>query len=205
MLHVLQSSAAAAPDELLRSMFAARKRVFVDLLKWNVPVLNGCYEIDQYDNEHAIYLILADEHGTHLGSARLLSSTRPHILGELFPQLSEGPVPTGSGTWEITRFCLDRNLSARARREVRDALVLALARYAFSNGIERYTAVAEMAWVQQILAFGWECMPLGLARDVDGEMLAALEIRIDATTASRLAAAGIADRLPTSTRELESA
>lgn len=44
MLHVLQSAARPASDAVLRAMFAARKSVFVDLLKWDVPVLDGAYE-----------------------------------------------------------------------------------------------------------------------------------------------------------------
>lgn len=195
MLHILQSNAGPRTDGLLRAMFASRKRIFVDLLKWNVPVIDGRYEVDQFDDEHAVYLIVADEEGRHLGSARLLASTRPHILGNLFPQLSDDHVPISSSIWEITRFCLDRALTAPERRAVRDALVVGLTEHALATGIEHYTAIAEMGWVQQILAFGWECWPLGLTRDVDGETLAALEIAIDDTTPARLAAAGITDRL----------
>ena len=195
MLHVLQSAAGTGADTLLRAMFASRKSVFVDLLKWDVPVVDGRYEIDQFDDEHAVYLILADEAGRHLGSARLLASTRPHILGDLFPHLSDAPVPVGPATWEITRFCLDRTLTARERRMVRDALVVGLAEHALATGIIRYTAIAAMGWVQQILAFGWDCWPLGVAREVNGETLAALEIEIDEHTPERLAAAGITDRL----------
>ena len=38
-------------------MFEARKRVFVDLLKWDVPVLDDAYEIDQFDTPDASYLV----------------------------------------------------------------------------------------------------------------------------------------------------
>lgn len=88
MLHVVQSAARPASDAVLRSMFAARKSVFVDLLKWDVPVLDGRYEIDQFDDVHATYLILANPDGTHLGSARLLPTTRPHILDSFYAELS---------------------------------------------------------------------------------------------------------------------
>jgi hypothetical protein len=44
MLHVMQTDARPIPDGVLRAMFAARKSVFVDLLKWNVPVVAGSYE-----------------------------------------------------------------------------------------------------------------------------------------------------------------
>ena len=87
MLHVIRSGKAPASDEVLRAMFAARKSVFVDLLRWDVPVVDGRYERDQYDDEHATYLVLADAGGRHLGSARLLRTDRPHILGSHYPEL----------------------------------------------------------------------------------------------------------------------
>ena len=109
MLHVLRFGALPTPDLVLRSMFAARKAVFVDLLKWDVPVIGGEFEIDQFDDEHAYYLVLADLDGRHLGSARLLPTIRPHILGDLYPELCDDVPPCGDDVFEITRFCLDRS------------------------------------------------------------------------------------------------
>lgn len=188
MLHVVQSAAPPARDAVLRSMFAARKSVFVDLLKWDVPVLDGHYEVDQFDDVHATYLVLAEPDGTHLASARLLPTTRPHILDSFFGKLCEDAPPRGADTFEITRFCLDRRLSAIERRKVRDKLVNALVEHALAVGITAYSAVAGMGWFQQILAFGWRCMPLGLPRIIDGTMLAALRIEITPETPSLLEA-----------------
>jgi hypothetical protein len=86
----------------LREMFEARKRVFVDLLKWDVPVLEGRYEVDQFDDEGATYLIVPREDGSHAGSARLLGTVRPHILDTLFPELCAVPPPRGPNVLEIT-------------------------------------------------------------------------------------------------------
>lgn len=188
MLHVVQSAACPASDVVLRSMFAARKSVFVDLLKWDVPVLDGRYEVDQFDDVHATYLILAAPDGTHLGSARLLPTTRPHILDSFYSGLCEEAPPRDAGTFEITRFCLDRRLNARERRQVRDTLVSVLVDHALASGITAYSAIAEMGWFQQILAFGWRCMPLGLPRIIDGTMLAALRIEITPETPNLLEA-----------------
>jgi acyl-homoserine lactone synthase len=172
-------------------MFAARKRVFVDLLKWDVPVLAGAYEVDQFDDVHARYLVLTDAEGAHLGSTRLLPTTRPHLLDSLYPELCADEPPRGSDIFEVTRFCLERSLNARERRAVRNTLVTALADHALAAGISAYTAIAEIGWFQQILAFGWRCWPLGFPKDVGGKQLVALRIEIDADTPARLAAAGI--------------
>ena len=192
MLHVMQFGTHPIWDGVLRAMFAARKSVFVDLLKWDVPVIDGAYEVDQFDDAHATYLVLTDAEGRHLASARLLPTVRPHILDSFYAELCEEAPPRGSDICEVTRFCLDRSLSAGERRAVRDTLVTALAEHALAHGLTAYTAIAEMSWFQQILAFGWRCLPLGLPRVIDGTMLVALRIEIDADTPARLAAAGIA-------------
>lgn len=191
MLHIVNQPFRPVPDAILRAMFAARKSVFVDLLKWQVPVLDGRFEVDQFDDEHARYLILADPDGTHLASTRLLPTTRPHILDSFYARLCEGSPPRGENIYEITRFCLDRNLRAAERRQVRNHLVTALATHARETGIGRYVAIAELSWFEQIIHFGWHCRPLGLPQSIDGAMLVALEIEIGPDTLDRLARAGI--------------
>jgi len=191
MLHVIRSGKAPASDEVLRAMFAARKSVFVDLLRWDVPVVDGRYERDQYDDEHATYLVLADAGGRHLGSARLLRTDRPHILGSQYPELCAAGVPAGAAIREVTRFCLDRRLSAIERRRVRDTLVTALADVALEHGIAAYSAIAELGWCRQVVDFGWRCRELGPARRYGGALLAALRIDIDAETPALLRAAGV--------------
>lgn len=200
---LLIANSASQPHHVaaLRSMFEARKRVFVDLLRWNVPVLEGRFEVDQFDNEEAIYLMVADEQGEHLGSARLLPTLRPHILDSLFPELCAGSPPRGEDMLEITRFCLGRNQNAEQRRQTRNRLVAGIVDYALCNRISTYVGVAELSWLQQILSFGWKCRPLGLPRIIEGRMLGALRIGIDADTPALLAANGI--YLPQTLRHLD--
>lgn len=188
MIVIGRQSREPAREPLLQAMFEARKQVFVDLLKWDVPVVDGRYEIDQFDDEHAIYLIVADAAGEHLGSARLLPTSRPHILDSLFPSLCGGQPPKSVDCFEITRFCLGRNQTARQRLETRNRLVSSLAQYALENGISTYTGVAELSWLQQILAFGWRCRPLGLPQVIGGRTLGALRIDIESDTLALLAA-----------------
>ncbi|QKR98305.1 autoinducer synthase [Sphingomonas sp. CL5.1] len=175
----------------LRAMFVARKEVFVDLLGWDVPMLDGRFELDQFDDVHARYLILLDAQGRHRASARLLPTTRPHILDTLFPELCQDDIPRGAGVWEITRFCLDRHQNAAERLAARNRLVSALADHALDHGIRRYTGVAELPWLRQIMRFGWRCRPLGLPHIHAGRSLSALVIDIDEDTISGLRDAGI--------------
>lgn len=196
MLTVIERVRPAPDDALLRGMFEARKQVFIDLLGWDLPILAGRFELDQFDTPEAIYLILAGEDGAHRASARLLPTARPHLLDTLFAGLCDEPVPSGETVFEITRFCLDRALGARGRRAARDELVSALARYGLENGITLYTGVAEPGWLAQILGFGWRCRLLGAPRDLGGSRLGAIAIEIDAETPGLLERAGICGTAP---------
>lgn len=191
MAITIEGSANPVELQALRGMFEARKQVFVDLLKWKVPVVEGRFELDEFDDEHAVYIIVSDSAGSHRASARLLKTERPHILSSLFPDLCSGTVPAGPDMLEITRFCLDRRQTAAERLAARNRLVTALVSHALRNGIAAYTGVAELAWLQQILAFGWSCRPLGLPRPKMGPALGALQIDISPETPALLARTGM--------------
>ncbi len=186
-----ENSGSCPPDAVFRAMFEARKRVFVDLLKWDVPVLADTYEVDQFDTPDADYLILTDQGNGHRASARLLRTDRPHILGSLFARLCDGPVPERNDLREITRFCIEPTLSRPERRQVRNQLVAALVDHALATGLSGYTAVAGTGWYRQIAGFGWRCRALGPEQKVAGERLVAIEIEIASTTPADLARNGI--------------
>jgi acyl homoserine lactone synthase/acyl-homoserine lactone synthase len=181
----------APGDAALRAMFAARKQVFIDQLKWDLPALDGRYEIDHFDDENARYLILLDHNLRHRASVRLLPTTAPCLLGELFPWLCTDGPPAGPTIWEISRFCLDPGCSAEERRDARNQLVTALAGYALLHGITDYVGVAEKGWFDKIVEFGWKCKALGAPwQDAAGAILA-LQISIDEDTEDGLKRAGI--------------
>ena len=174
----------------LSSMFEDRKRVFIDILKWDIHT-DGVFEKDQFDDEYAEYLLVRDPRtNNHLGSVRLLRTDRPHILSDLFPHLCDMPIPTGPSVREITRLCLSPRLRAADRRVVRDRLATALVEYALLMDISTYTGVAETGWLTQILALGWRCSALGLPKPVGKSMLGALQIYIGPESINLLRNAG---------------
>ena len=61
---------------------------------------------DAYDRDDTRYLI-ARERGTRplRASARLLPTTAPHLMGDLFAHTCPGGPPAGDTVWEASRFC----------------------------------------------------------------------------------------------------
>lgn len=185
---------AASEHDVMRRMFMARKDVFIDLLGWDLPALEGKYELDQFDGPDADYIILSDPDGAHRASARLLPTDRDHLLSACFPMLCPQAIPSGPSVREITRFCLDRRQRAPDRRRARNQLITALVEHALAQCITEYTGVAEPAWFEQIMTFGWDCRPLGSPLLVGHQRLVGLHITIDEDTLPALQRHGIFER-----------
>ncbi len=186
MIHVIDNHLAAGNQSLLQSMFADRKRQFVDLFGWDVPVVDGQFEIDQFDNGHAIYIIAAGVDGQHEASMRLLPSTQPHVLGTLFPHLCAIGVPIGETTWESTRLCLPQRHGAERRRELRNALISTMVDVALERGIDRLTGVIPDPFRKEVLAMGWQAELLGPPVRIPGGPIGAFLIHVRPDTPDRL-------------------
>jgi acyl homoserine lactone synthase len=91
------------PD-VLAGMARYRYRVFVETLGWKLAVRNGL-ELDQFDGPDTRYVVARSEDGRISGVARLLPTTGPYLLADVFPELMGGaPPPRDPGVWELSRF-----------------------------------------------------------------------------------------------------
>lgn len=186
MIHVIDGAAALQQKPLLRSMYTDRKRLFVDLFGWDLPVIDGTCEMDQFDNQHTVYLVAANATGEHEASIRLFPSTQPHMLDTVFPHLCPMGVPVGRTIWESSRLCLPQRHGAERRRELRNLLISAMVDVALERGIDRYTGLIPESFRKEVLAMGWRAEPLGPAVRMQGGGVGAFLIHIDADTPERL-------------------
>jgi len=94
------------PD-ILDEMYKLRARVFQGRLGWEVTVRDG-REIDAFDALDPAHVVCLDEDGDVVGCMRLLQTTGPHMLADVFHALLDGEPPLRSArVWEATRFCVD--------------------------------------------------------------------------------------------------
>lgn len=196
MVRVINRHNAPAHRLLIEAMHRDRKRVFIDIMRWNLPH-EPERELDAFDDESAEYLIVGDPaSGTHFASLRLLRTERPHLMSEVFPFLCEGGVRRGPNIREVTRFCLSPRLRARERLRMRNVLVNGLVEYALLTGVDTLTGVSELGFLSQILSAGWHCVPLGLPQSVDGSMVGAFQIDVGPATLASLSPAWRAEPCP---------
>jgi acyl homoserine lactone synthase len=132
------------PDALARTIFEDRGRQFVDRLNWSLTVTPDGLELDEYDDEQSVYLVIA-EGMRHLGSCRVRpvrASTMlvDHFLpifpdAELFLRQQRGRV------WELTRFCRAPDIPVDNSRRMLDRLAEVLDGFRDRHRLTGFVAV----------------------------------------------------------------
>ncbi|OJF93423.1 acyl-homoserine-lactone synthase [Pararhizobium antarcticum] len=120
MIRIFNTKNSKHHPQEMDAMFRLRKRVFHDLLKWEVTV-RGAWEIDNYDEANPLYVLsYDDETGRLRGSLRLLPTLGPNMLDDTFPTLlGDTPQIRSASVWESSRFCIDPEISQdRASNQV---------------------------------------------------------------------------------------
>ena len=112
MIELIQTSDAKSKSDILDQMFQLRARVFHDLLKWDVTVEDG-KEIDQFDGCDPLYILSICEHtGKLQGSVRLLPTTGPNMLADVFYDLlGDGEQIISPLIYESSRFSVNPDLN----------------------------------------------------------------------------------------------
>lgn len=162
---------------VLLESFRQRKSLFVDRLRWDLPV-KGDQEVDEFDRLDSRYVMVIDaEDERLLGSARLLNTAGPHLLSEHFSYLCENGVPRGPDIWELSRLCIDPKVRNRQLREhVVDLLGLGLTESALLQGGRKLTFVIGTFLLPRVLDVGWDIRPLGLPQPCGRESIAAFDV-----------------------------
>jgi hypothetical protein len=105
MLRLIEGSYASFFPREIDAMFRNRAETFSDRLGWEVEVKNG-HERDIFDNANPLYLVSVDpDTEEYWGSLRLLPTTGPNMLRDIFPQLLDGEYIESATIWESSRIC----------------------------------------------------------------------------------------------------
>lgn len=180
MIHIVTAENRRHYHHALMEMHRQRKQVFIDQLKWRLHESAGI-EIDAYDCPEAVYLIeAAAPRAPVTGSARLLPTDRPHLLGDHFRFLCDSAPPAGADVWEVTRFCPAPDTApGQPRHDLLGRMIAAIMETALIFGIERVTFVANAGLTPLAAKAGWDAQPLGGARRVGRDRLTAFVAAID--------------------------
>jgi acyl-homoserine lactone synthase len=191
MLHVVAKDNRALYQREIEEFYRLRKAVFVDELGWNIPVQPGGLEIDQYDDDEAVYGFSFDVNRQLTMGCRYRPAHDRSLLMDVFSHAlgPDTPDPTGPGVWEITRgICLESG-GARHNQRRRACQMITPLELTRAAGGNRCIAFAEVRLLPLFIQMGWRVQLLGdpidfgegtgIAFEVDASDLAIAKIRRD--------------------------
>lgn len=151
-------------SELLAQMHDLRRRVFQEELKWTVgfDVIND-FEVDEYDQPHAYYILHINDKGEVDATCRLISTQHAYMLADYYADFVQDiALPRTDQVWEITRFCASAEVRQTSRGRIVGELVAAVIEFGLIHGIKNYVALATDKIIPVIERMaGWDPQPIG--------------------------------------------
>lgn len=133
---------------IMSAMHRLRARVFEGRLGWEVSVVDG-EERDRFDDLDPAHIVTFDAEGDVVGCMRMLQTTGPHMLADVFHSILDGEPPLRSARlWEATRFCVDTEKLDTGRgpnsiSSVTSEIMIGAVEFAMEAGIEDAVAVID--------------------------------------------------------------
>lgn len=176
MIQVIDRTNIHSHLDSLRSFAELRYQTFITRYDWRNISGTEKFEQDQFDTEEAIYLVVHNKHGDVIGGARLLDTSRNCLLGEIFPYLVDGAIPSDPRVFEVTRFVVDhRRDRLTGCGNVCAELLWGLQEYGSWAGLTHLVSVSYLTLEPVLRRAGYCSRRMGKTFQIDGQDVAALE------------------------------
>jgi len=169
MVIVLNGTERETRPDYFDRLFRLRHEVFVKQRGWPLPSVNN-YEIDQYDDEDAVYFLDVNDRGDIQGTVRMTPTVKSSLLADYFPHLIEnGQTPRSPHIYEATRYIVIPSQKSRdAIRGSKTRLLTTLLEWCLSKRLSFLQAVIDSAALSSFVEITPQTMPLGLTHPYGG-------------------------------------
>ncbi|NSY44981.1 acyl-homoserine-lactone synthase [Agrobacterium tumefaciens] len=152
------------------SVWQFRHRHFVERFGWEALRKPDGREIDSFDTENAVHLVLEDV-GVVLGYSRLLTTSAPHLLSDVYPEImGGGEYPRQTNIYEWTR-CVAEPGATLLGVEASHMLLTGVAEFCLSSGIEALIVETHPKLVNLLVSNLWDVTPLAAPVVYDGSLV----------------------------------
>ena len=178
MLHFIEGDLANKADHatLIEAMHRNRADVFGPKgHNWVVHVIGG-WEVDEFDNAEPLYVISTGDTGKYHGSLRLLPTTGPNMLRDVFPELLVekdvdgcpliGFTIESATIWESSRICVAGVAVANILHE----LVLGIGEVCRRAGLTQIVSVFDPLVLRRLRGIGLKVDIIGTPQRIGGVM-----------------------------------
>ncbi|MCR8827653.1 acyl-homoserine-lactone synthase [Pseudosulfitobacter koreensis] len=166
--------------ELYVDFLRARKRVFIDQKRWDLPQTDGM-EFDQYDTPQSSAVVV-HEFGRVLAGVRLLPTTahcgcytymlkdaQRGLLPDIPQKVLYETAPVAPHVIEATRLFITPDVTAERRMIVQMQLMQAMASSASAQGAKFVIGIVPAIFQRWMTRLGFSAVPMGPKLNIDGD------------------------------------
>jgi acyl-homoserine lactone synthase len=179
-VHVVTDANRPMYERELDEHHQIRHRVYIEELRWRgLTPRADQREYDQFDMAETVYLLGLEE-GRVVGGLRLVPTTGPHLIGDVFSRFaSERGVPRRPDVAEWTRiFVVPERREERTGSKIGSTVIASMIDYGLEEGLSGISVVMNTFWLPKFLKYGWRVRPLGMPDVHDDEWLIAVLIDV---------------------------
>lgn len=156
--------------DLMRLMYKSRYEEFVLRQKWALDFDDKHQEKDQFDNDDATYIIARKKGSngkyTHLASTRLIPTTKPTMVREVFGHMIQDESVYGIHAWETTRLFAEPGAGLDALSAVMFAGMI----FGLENSVEYFISVTPPKMARVFGFCGWRPQVIGRGETKEGQV-----------------------------------
>ncbi len=181
MIHVVHAGNRSLYAKELDQMFRLRAKFFKEILGWAALTVIDGREVDDYDDEQAIYLLALEADGQLSVSVRLRPTLDKSLLLDRFPHLlADDPHSVARpDVWESCRYFASSRARGPEGARRREELRMAMVELAHARSVRRIVAITDMVFLPPLVQNSWTTRLLGLPAAYDEGECIALEIACD--------------------------
>jgi acyl-homoserine lactone synthase len=171
MIHAVSLANQHLYARQLDQMFRMRHTFYIEGHGWSGLTSQDGRETDEFDDEHAVYLMSLDPFGEVAASVRLNPTLGPTLLKK-FADWSDEALPSLDSVWDISRWIAApqhrRTTNPRWPSNHQRELMVGILEFCLSRGLTHLTMLAESRLAERIATYGWPLRYLGAPREYEG-------------------------------------
>jgi len=170
MIQLIPSGIDGEFGEQLQEMHRLRYRVFKQRLDWGVESKDGM-EVDRFDALRPVYLLQSSSDGRIGGCVRLLPTSGPTMLRDVFPELlADHAPPARHDVWESSRLALDlapsRERATAGLAQATYELFAGMIEFGLSRSLIDIVTVTDLRIERILRRAGWPLRRLSAPRPI---------------------------------------
>jgi len=169
-IHAIHAGNRHLYEEALDQHHRIRHDIYVGERKWMDLERPDGREIDQFDTDHAVYLLGIEPGKGVVGGSRLVPTLQPHLMSEVFPELANmRGLPRAPDIFEWTRiFVIPAKREGGRLCKAAGIVYCGILEFCLSQGVRQLSVVCEAYWIPRLTGLGWNPVLLGMPIEKDG-------------------------------------